>query len=99
MKDLRTIAQTAWIQERERILKDEVLSIAQIADKLLKRANDEKISDTQALNLINYLRSFEAFQELEGYHFYLYDPEDPEIWNEILDHIYKRSITPNYIMN
>ena len=99
MEDIRTIARNAWFQDRERILKDEVLSMNDIADQMIRRAGKENVSDNMAMKLINYLESFESFQELEGYHFYLYDPEDPEIWNEILDHVYRRSITPNYIMN
>jgi len=99
MQDLRTIARNAWFQDREKILKDEVLSMNDIADRMIRRAGKENVSDRMAIKLINYLESFEAFQELESYWFYLYDPENLEVWNEILDHVYRRSITPIQIMN
>ncbi len=99
MKNLETIKQKVKIQDRERILRNEVLSLAQVADKLLRRASRENVPDERVLWLIDYLLSFEAFAELESYWFYFYDPKNLNTWNEILDHVYRRSITPKHFLN
>ncbi len=85
--------------ERVKILQDEVLSMTAIDQIFLKRAQKERISDDQAIKLLNYLRSFESFEELESFWFWYYDPRNPYQWFKILDHVYRRSITENYLMN
>ena len=62
------------IEERALVLKEEVLSINEVGLLFLARAEKERISDEQAIKLLDYLRSFECFQELESYHFWFYDP-------------------------
>jgi hypothetical protein len=87
------------IYERIKILGNSLLSVDKISDRFLQRANKERIQNAKVLKMLNYLLSFECFQELESYWFWYYDPEDPEEWNEILDHVYQRSLTPNDLMN
>ena len=99
MKRIEKIAKSVDCIERVKILGGATLSIARIADKLLKRANTENVPDEKVLDLIRYLRSFESFQELESYWFYLYNPKDPEEWEAVLDHVYRRSITPKHLLN
>lgn len=99
MKNIRHIANQVNIEERCSILGDEVLKLDEVADKLLHKANRDRVSDAKAINLINYMRSSEFFQEMESYWFYLYDPKKPETWEAIINHVYKRSITPKYLMN
>jgi aspartate carbamoyltransferase catalytic subunit len=99
MKDLATIARENEISERVRILEDEALSMAQVDQLFLSRAQKERITDDKALKLLNYLRSFESFKELESYWFWYYDPRNPKQWYKILDHVYRRSITENHLMN
>jgi hypothetical protein len=65
----------------------------------LQRAQQERISDRQAIKLLNYLNSWDSFKELESFWFWYYDPRNPKQWYKILDHIYKRNITPNDLMN
>jgi hypothetical protein len=85
--------------ERVKILQDEVLSMTAIDQIFLKRAQKERISDDQAIKLLNYLNSWDSFEELESFWFWYYDPRNPKQWYKILNHIYKRSITPTYLMN
>jgi len=99
MKDIRQISNRVSIAERVRIIGDRTFSVAEIADNFLQRANQERIADRKVIKLLDFMLSFEAFSELESYFFYLYDPNDLSIWNEILDHVYARSITEAYLMN
>lgn len=87
------------IFKRAKILENCEFPIIKIIDQFLRRANSEVIDDEQAICLIDFLVSFECFEDLEHYYFYYYDPNSLEIWKEILDHIYKRSITSVYLMN
>lgn len=99
MEDSRSITRTENIKERVQKLGNAVLSVSRISDQFLRRAQRENASDKKVLKLLNYLLSFECFRELESNFFWYYDPENPEEWNEILDHIYNRSMTQNHLMN
>lgn len=99
MKRIDQIARAAKIEERVQVLGDEVLSMAEVWDLLIKRANRERVPNQRYYNLLRYLRSFDSFLELESYWFYLYDPWNPEEWEKVLDHVYRRSITATGLMN
>ncbi|PKD21801.1 hypothetical protein APR41_02140 [Salegentibacter salinarum] len=99
MRSIQYISNRVNCEERLQVLGDAVLSLAKISDKFLRRANAEEVPDEAALRLINYLLSFESFQELESYWFYYYDPKNLGEWEIILDHVYRRSITAKHLMN
>jgi len=99
MKSLSSKSNNTDIYERIKILGNSILSVAKISDRFLQRANKERIQDAKVLKMLNFLLSFECFQELESYHFWYYDPYDQEEWNKILDHIYHRSLTETHLMN
>jgi len=99
MKSLSSKSNNKDIYERIKILGNSFLSVAKISDRFLQRANKERIQDAKVLKMLNFLLSFECFQELESYHFWYYDPYNPEEWNKILDHIYHRSLTETHLMN
>lgn len=99
MENIKRISKRVDCEERSRILVDAVLSLSRISDRFLRRANAENVPDDKVINILNYMLSDESFKELESYWFYLYDPWDPEQWEKILDHVYRRSITDNHLMN
>ena len=99
MKNISTIARESEILKRARSLGEETLSMDKVEDQLIRRAKNENVPFSKLTGLFLYLLSFEAFRELESYWFYLYDPWNTEEWEKVLDHVYRRSITDNHLMN
>ena len=87
------------IEERCQILEDEVLCMVEVEQLFLSRAQRERLPDEMVLKLLRYLFSWDSFKELESYWFWNYDPNKPGRWFKILDHVYRRSITPKQFLN
>lgn len=99
MDNIRFISKRTDFDERMKVLDQEALSLNNITQDFLRRADNDDLSDDQAIKLIDYMNSSDFFAELEAYHFYLYDPLNISKWNDVLCHIYSRSISPIQMMN
>ena len=94
MENIKSISKRADLDQRIKILDQETFSSDDVIQEFLQRADEENLSDSQAIKLINYMNSSDFFTELEAYHFYLYDRSKLSKWKEVLNHVYLRSISP-----
>lgn len=88
IKNLRKKAREVDWEERERALEDEVLDLEEIWVKMLHWASIDQRSDEEVIKLVEYLYSFECFQELEGLFTYRYHPDNQKTWEETLHMVY-----------
>lgn len=86
--DLLEMGRRADCEERERILRGEVLDMNDIYCKMMNWASIEARSDEQVIKIVEYLYSFESFQEIESFWFYQFNPDNTMSWDKILHLVY-----------